>query len=58
MGNVLFYFDGYVVTLSNITYENGYFKVTIVYFAYFHSVMSQSTVGHLVIERTKVQLLK
>jgi len=47
-----------MVTLSNIIHENGYFKVTVVYFAYFHSVMSQNNVGDLVIERTKVQLLE
>ena len=57
-GNVLFSCDGYVVTLSNITHENGYFKVTVVYLSYFHSVMSQNNVGHLVIERTQVQLLE
>lgn len=30
----------YMVTLSNVTHENEYFKITVVYFAYFHSVMS------------------
>ena len=58
MGNVLFFCDEYKVTLSNITHENEYFKVTVVYFAYFHSVISQSNEGHLVTERTRVQLLE
>ena len=55
MGNVFFSCDG---SFMNIIHENGYFKVTVVYFAYFHSVMSQNNVGDLVIERTKVQLLE
>jgi len=58
MRNVLFSCDGNMVTLSNITHENGYFKVTVVcLFPFSHVTEECRTLGNREDQSTVVRIM-